>query len=152
MGLGMDRLLMLRKGIQDIRLLSSSDPRIASQMLDLEPYRPVSTHPTIRRDISIAVAERDDAEQLGDRVRNALGKETTSVESVQILSETPATQLPPTAISRLGLLPGQKNVLVRVELSNLERTLTDEEANYLRDRIYAVLHMGTQHQWAATSD
>src|SRR5262249_31122441 len=39
MGLGLDRILMLRKGIDDIRLLRSSDPRVASQMIDLAPYR-----------------------------------------------------------------------------------------------------------------
>lgn len=150
MGLGLDRLLMLRKGIPDIRLLASADPRIAGQMLDLEPYRLVSSHPPIRRDLSIAVAEDDDVEQLGDRVRAALGEDTTSVETVQIVSQTPATELPPAAASRLGLRPGQKNVLVRIELSNVERTLTDEEANELRDRIYAALHEGSAYQWAST--
>src|SRR5262245_45725236 len=41
MGLGLDRLLMLRKGIPDIRLLRAHDPRIADQMRDLAPYRAV---------------------------------------------------------------------------------------------------------------
>lgn len=36
MGIGLDRMLMLRKGIDDIRVLRSADPRIARQMLDLE--------------------------------------------------------------------------------------------------------------------
>lgn len=35
----------------------------------------------------------------------------------------------------MGMTPGQKNVLVRVVLRRLERTLTDSEANQLRDRI-----------------
>ena len=35
MGLGLDRILMLRKGIADIRLLRSTDARVASQMRDL---------------------------------------------------------------------------------------------------------------------
>ena len=50
MGLGLDRALMLRKGMGDIRLLRSSDPRVAGQLLDLSPYRPVSSQPAIRRD------------------------------------------------------------------------------------------------------
>ena len=45
LGIGLDRILMLRKGIPDIRLLRSGDPRISSQMLDLSPYRPVSDLP-----------------------------------------------------------------------------------------------------------
>src|SRR5215467_7507771 len=32
LGMGLDRLVMLRKGLDDIRLLRSSDPRIAGQM------------------------------------------------------------------------------------------------------------------------
>jgi phenylalanyl-tRNA synthetase alpha chain len=40
---------------------------------------------------------------------------------------------------------------VRVVLRHLERTLTDEEANRLHDRIYAALHHGSAHQWAARS-
>ena len=50
-----------------------------------------------------------------------------------------------------GHRPHQKNVLVRVVLRHLERTLTDEEANRLRDRVYAALHQGSVHQWAARS-
>lgn len=148
LGMGLDRLLMLRKGIPDIRLLRSADPRIADQMLDLEPYHPVSSMPAIIRDLSVAVDTTDDIEMLGDRVRDALGPDAATVEEVSVLSETPYRDLPPAAISRLGMSPTQKNLLIRVVLRPLERTLTDVEANQLRDRIYTVLHQGTRHQWA----
>jgi phenylalanyl-tRNA synthetase alpha chain len=149
MGLGLDRILMLRKGIDDIRLLRSSDPRVRAQMLDLAPYRPVSRHPEIRRDLSIVVDEDDAEEDLGDRVRAALGSDADSVEAVHVAAETPFAALPALAVSRLGIVPGQKNVLVRVVLRNLERTLTHQEANVLRDRIYAALHRGPVFEWAA---
>ena len=142
MGVGLDRLLMIRKGVPDIRLLRLKDPRIASQMLDLEPYREVSLYPPIRRHLSIAVGNTDDAEELGDRVRVALGEDAQSVETIRVLSETPAAELPAPAIERLGLRPGQKNVLLEVVLRNLEQTLTDEDANKLRDRIYKSVHQG----------
>jgi len=148
MGLGLDRLVMLRKGIPDIRLLRASDPRIAGQMLDLAPYRPVSTMPPAPRDLSIAIDAADDAEALGDRVRAALGPEADVVESVAVISETPYAALPAAAIARIGMSPAQKNVLVRVVLRPLDRTLTDREANALRDRIYAALHQGSTSQWA----
>jgi phenylalanyl-tRNA synthetase alpha chain len=52
-------------------------------------------------------------------------------------------------VARLGIDPDQKNVLVRVVLGHLERTLTDEEANRMPDRIYAALHRGGAQRWAA---
>ena len=51
MGLGLDRLLMLRKGIDDVRLLRSTDPRAVAQLADLTPWRPWSTQPEVRRDL-----------------------------------------------------------------------------------------------------
>jgi phenylalanyl-tRNA synthetase alpha chain len=147
MGLGLDRLVMLRKGIPDIRLLRATDPRIATQMADLAPYRAVSMMPAARRDLSIAIDEGDDAEALGDRVRAALGGAADVVESVVVISETPRGALPAAAIDRIGVGRNQKNVLVRVTLRALDRTLTDGEANALRDRIYAALHRGSAAQW-----
>lgn len=148
MGLGLDRLLMLRKRIPDIRLLRARDPRIAGQMEDLKPWRPVSAMPPVRRDLSIAVDADDAAEDLGDRVRAALGARAAAVESVEVRSQTPYDALPQAARARLGIAPGQVNLLVRVVLRDLERTLTHEEANQLRDSVYAALHRGTVHQWA----
>lgn len=149
LGPGLDRLLMLVKGVADIRLLRATDPRIAGQMLDLERYRAVSAMPPIRRDLSVAVDAGDAAEDLGDRVRDALGPEAAKVESVRILSRTALAALPPAARERLGAREDQDNVLVRVVLRDLERTLTDRDANVLRDRIYAAVHRGSVYQWAA---
>jgi phenylalanyl-tRNA synthetase alpha chain len=147
-GLGLDRLLMLRKDVPDIRLLRSGDDRVASQMLDLTPYRPVSAQPAVRRDLSVAVGADDDTETLGDRVRAALGPDADAVEDVRIISSAGPAELPPAAIARLGLRPGQRNLLIRVVLRRLDRTLTDAEANDLRDRIYAAIHQGSRQQWA----
>jgi phenylalanyl-tRNA synthetase alpha chain len=148
MGIGLDRALMLRKGIDDIRLLRSSDPRVAAQMRDLEPYRPVSAQPPVRRDLSIAVAAKTTAEELGDRVRAALGDRTDAVEAIQMLAETPGEELAPKAAERLGLRSGQKNVLLRVVLRHPTKSLTDAEANELRDSVYAAVHEGTEWTWA----
>jgi phenylalanyl-tRNA synthetase alpha chain len=144
MGLGLDRLVMLRKGIDDIRLLRATDPRIASQLLDLAPYRPVSVMPPVRRDLSIVVDEPIDAEQLGDQVRAAI--DTDLIECVELLSTTPHDELPAAARTRLGIAPGQLNVLVRVTLRALDRTLTHDECNDLRDAIYAAIHKGAVQQ------
>ncbi|GLW70966.1 hypothetical protein Kpho02_32650 [Kitasatospora phosalacinea] len=149
LGMGLDRVLMLRKGVPDIRLLRSADPAVAVQLTDLAPYRPVSALPAVRRDLSVAVDGADLAEDLGDRVRDALGADADCVETVEVLSSTPCRDLPPQALARLGGRPEQYNLLVKVVLRDLHRTLTDADANALRDRVYAALHQGTVHQWAS---
>lgn len=117
MGIGLDRMLMLRKGIDDIRAL--------------------------------AVAEEASAEELGDRVRCSLAAASGGIESVEVLSETSYLELSLAARRRLGIAPGQKNVLVRLIIRDLDRTLTSAEANELRDAVYAVLHQGSVRTWAS---
>ncbi len=151
MGLGLDRILMLRKGVPDIRLLRSTDPRVASQMQDLEPYRAVSHMPAVVRDLSVMVPEGTSPEELGDRVRSALGADERSVETVEVRAETAYADLPQAAITRMGAMPGQKNVLLRVVLRDLERTLTHDQANQLRNLIYEALHEGRRKELARTS-
>jgi phenylalanyl-tRNA synthetase alpha chain len=148
MGLGLDRLTMLAKGLDDIRLLRSSDPRVAAQMTDLRPYRPVSSMPPIRRDLSIAADADLTPELVGDRVRAILGPDADAVEEIAVLAETAYDDLPPAARERLGVRPGQKNLLVRLVVRDHERTLTAADANRLRDRVYAGLHAGTAYEWA----
>ena len=143
LGMGLDRLLMLVKQVPDIRLLRSADPRVTRQMCDLARYQPVSVMPAITRDLSVAVPDDEDEETLGDRVRDALGTDASCVEEVRVLSATAYEQLPAPAIERLGATPGQKNLLVRVVLRDLDKTLTSETANAVRDRIYRALHQGT---------
>ncbi|WP_213450530.1 tRNA ligase subunit PheS family protein [Rhizomonospora bruguierae] len=148
MGVGLDRLTMLAKGIPDVRLLRSVEPRVAAQMVDLSPYRPVSAMPPIRRDLSLAVDAALDTELLGDRVRDLLGERAGAVEEAIVLSETGYDDLPESARKRMGVRPGQKNVLLRIVLRDLDRTLPAAEANDLRDRVYAGLHRGAAHEWA----
>lgn len=150
LGIGLDRAVMLRKGITDIRLLRSADPRVAGQMLTLDAYREVSPMPPTIRDLSIAVAAGMTAEELGDSVRRSLtAAALDAVEEVTIVSETPRSKLPAAAIARIGLQPHHKNVLVRLVLRHPTRTLTANEANRIRDQIYAAIHEGHAHQWAS---
>lgn len=109
-------MLVRLKDIPDIRLLRSTHPAVTAQMTDLEPYRTVSTTPPIRRDISIAVDSDDLTEDLGDRVREALGDDAACVESVEVLQETPCAALPIQALTRLGARADQKNVLAKIVL------------------------------------
>lgn len=142
LGMGLERALMLRKGIPDIRYLRAEDPRIAAQMLDLEPWQPVSPLPAARRDISIVTDLDEDEETLGDRIRNTLGEDAAVVESVTVLSRTSHADLPQAARTRLGTQPSQVNLLVRIILRPIDRTLTAAAANSLRNTIYRALHEG----------
>ncbi|MCK6487463.1 MAG: hypothetical protein L6R48_03815 [Planctomycetes bacterium] len=131
--------------------MRSENPLVREQMLDLGPYHPVSSMPAVIRDLSIAIDAAANAEALGDAVRSALGEREALVEHVALLSETPYEALPCTARERIGIAPGQKNVLVRVVLRALDRTLTADECNHLRDEIYAALHQGTAWQWVTAA-
>jgi len=144
LGMGLDRALMLRKGITDIRLLRSRNPEVQAQLLDLSPYRPVSAMPEIRRDLSLVLSSEAgaDVELLGDLARTALGADADMLAALQVRTVTPAADLPPAAVERLRIAPGQVNVLVRLVLQPLDRTLTDQEANALRNRVYLALHQG----------
>ena len=141
-GMGLDRALMLRKGIDDIRTLRGSEPRIQTQMSDLSPWRPVSTLPPISRDISIVIAADQDDETIGDKIRNSLADRIDDIETVTVVARTPQEALPAAARDRLGTQPGHVNALVRIVIRPLSRTLTDEEANQLRDQIYLAVHEG----------
>jgi phenylalanyl-tRNA synthetase alpha chain len=135
---------MLRKDIDDIRLLRSKNPEIQGQLLDLAPYRPVSLMPPVRRDLSLVLADpaEADIELLGDRARRVLGDDAEVLAALEITAVTPTAELPPAAVDRLRMAPGDVNVLLRLVLQPLERTLTDQQANRLRDRVYIALHQG----------
>ncbi len=78
-GLGLDRIIMLRKGMHDIRLLRSTDSRIVAQMHDLSPYKEVSSMPPVTRDLSLVLDASKTLEDLGDRVRESLGSHAAIV-------------------------------------------------------------------------
>lgn len=142
LGMGLERALMLRKAIPDIRYLRAEDPRISAQMLTLAPWQHVSPLPAARRDISVVLAEEEDEETLGDLIRTALGDDADVIESVEVLSRTTHADLPEAARSRLGTKEGQVNLLLRIVLRPIDRTLTSGQANVIRNTIYEAVHDG----------
>ena len=88
-------------------------------------------------------------EDLGDRVRSALRDDAELVESVAVVERTPASALSELARARIGLGEEQENVLLRVVLRAVDRTLTHAECNRLRDAVYAAVHEGSAAQWAS---
>ncbi|MGV1816909.1 hypothetical protein ACQZ6Q_31330 [Rhizobium rhizogenes] len=142
MGIGLDRLVLLLKGMDDIRLLRSRDPRIAGQMADLSSYNRVSSQPAIRRDMSLCVVDPD-MELIGDRIRGLLGERADWVEDVELKGQSTFEETPEEARLRLGMEPGQVNLLIRVTLRSLDRSISRDEANLVYDELYTALHEGT---------
>ncbi len=143
LGMGLDRLVMTLKDIPDVRYLRSTNPKIAAQMKDLEKYHEVSSQPAIQRDMSYSVPAGYVEEDINEDIREALGDKQNILESVEILSETAYKDLPPKIQERLGIASDQKNVLVRITLRHLERTLENKEANQIYDDIYKKINHGS---------
>lgn len=142
-GPGLDRLVMTLKDLPDIRYLRSNNLRIREQMYDLKKYRAVSLQPAIQRDLSYSVPRENVEEDISQVIEDAIGGEIESLESVELLSETDYSKLSSLVKERLGIKPNQKNVLVRITLRSLNRTLTNDEANRIYNDIYQKVNHGT---------
>jgi len=142
MGLGLDRLVMLLKGLDDIRLLRSPDARIARQMASLSPYEPVSNQPTAKRDMSLTVSDPD-MEIIGDRIRVALGDRADWLEEIVVVSASSWDEVPAVARERLGMAPHQTNLLIRLIMRSASESIPKEIANEVYDIVYAELHEGS---------
>ena len=143
LGMGLDRLTMLRKGLPDIRLLRDAEPRIARQMMDLEPWVPVSRQPATYRDMSVAIDAGCTEEALTERILHAAGARREWIEAVEIKGRWRYPSLPENIRQRLGLEAHQENLLLRVGLRDWSQSISRDEANDLYDRIYAAIHQGS---------
>jgi len=143
LGMGLDRLVMTLKDIPDIRYLRSTNPKIAEQMTNLEPYQEVSNQPAIKRDMSYSVPQDYVEEDISADIRDALGDKSDTLEEVEILGETSYNNLLDIARERLGCQLDQKNVLVRITLRHLERSITNNEANAIYEQVYRSVNKGT---------
>lgn len=147
-GLGLDRILMLRKGLPDIRLLREHNPRVQQQMLTLSPWQSVSNQPQTKRDISIVVQRTTDMDVIGDKVRTVLADKVDWLEEIILLEKTTYAELPDTAIHRLGITKEQENLLLRLIFRHPSKSLTTELANELRNQIYLAIHESPKHYLA----
>lgn len=144
LGMGLERLVMIIKQIDDIRVLLDNRDTIQRQMNGLKKYKQVSNQPATKRDLFIAISEYVNEEELTEMILDSLDKNLHStIESIKVTSETEYSKLPQIAIERLGIVDGQKNVLLRVVLRDLAKTLESHEANAIYTTIYSKIHQGT---------
>lgn len=144
LGMGLDRLVMALKDMQDVRYLRSKDPRIAEQMTSTEKFKEVSNMPPISRDMSYTVPENYTDEDISEEIKEAFGDKAYLIENATIASRTKYKDLLPVVVEKLGAKAGQDNVLVKITLRHPEMTLTKKEANALYDSVYPKLHKGTK--------
>lgn len=142
LGMGVERLIMARKNLPDIRLIRSTDPRVIKQMTNMEKFKNVSDKPAISRDMSYCVGKDDTEEDICEQIRNVFGDKSDLLEEVKILERTHFDSLNPVAKERLGAKEGQDNVLVRIILRHPDKTLVKQEAADLYSMAYPKLHQG----------
>ena len=143
LGLGLERLVMIIKEIDDIRILYSQKEEIKSQMKNLNKYKKVSNQPSIKRDLSIAIDKNINEEELTEIILNHVSQGVENIiESMSIVTETNYEKLPEVAIERLGMNENQKNVLLRIVLRDLDKSLIHEEVDKIHSDIYSLIHKG----------
>ncbi len=142
LGMGVERLIMARKNLPDIRLIRSTDPRIVAQMTNLEKFKQVSNQPAMNRDMSYCVDKDDTEEDICENIKNVFGENADLLEEVKILTRTSYNNLEPIAKQRLGAKSNQDNVLIRITLRHPDKTLTKQESAKLYDEAYPKLHQG----------
>jgi len=90
--------------------------------------------------MSIVTELNTELEDICENIVEVLGDNAELLESVDILSESHYHQLPQKAIQRLGIQPHQKNMLVRMTLRSLHASITNQQANILRDLAFKRIH------------
>ncbi len=149
LGMGLERLAMIIKSVSDIRVLYESYPAIKEQMYDLKKYKEISRQPRISRDMSLVVNNSETIESLTERIMELdigqiLGEETLvqTVEEIKIINSWTTSDLPQNVSARLGMNNHHINVLVRITLASLTRSIESEKANELYSLIYSSLNKG----------
>jgi phenylalanyl-tRNA synthetase alpha chain len=70
---------------------------------------------------------------------------------VDLIQTSDYASVPAQARERLGMSPGQHNLLIRVILRSLDSSISRQEANRVYDLVYAALHEGTAGYFRAAS-
>ncbi|KKT61027.1 MAG: Phenylalanyl-tRNA synthetase domain protein [Candidatus Giovannonibacteria bacterium GW2011_GWA2_44_26] len=141
LGMGLDRLVMIIKDIDDIRVLRSNDPRIKRQMANLDKFVKVSDQPATKRVLSYSTSTDKTEEDVCEEIRDELGLEAAYIEEIQY-SEILYEQLPAKARENLGIRPDQKNVVVTIVFRSPEGSLQRAMVNEWMQRLYPKLNKG----------
>jgi phenylalanyl-tRNA synthetase alpha chain len=143
LGMGLDRLVMVTKGIDDIRILRSEDPRIKCQMTNLKKFITVSNQPATKRVLSYSTSVDKTEEDICEEIRDELGQDAVFIEKIEY-TEISYEQLPEKARMNLGIHPDQKNVVVTLTFRSLDGSLPKTIVNKWIENLYPKLNMGSR--------
>ncbi len=141
LGMGLDRLVMIVKGIDDIRVLRSNDLRIKRQMMNFDQFIKVSDQPATKRVLSYSTSADKTEEDVCETIREELGPNSIYVEEIEY-SEILYVQLSVKARENLGIRPDQKNVVATLTFRSLEDSLPRTTVNEWMKRLYPRLNEG----------
>ena len=123
-GFGIERLAMVKMGINDIRVLWSEDSRITSQFKDINSkYKEVSKFPETSRDISFIIDKSVNLNNYYEIVRDFA---ENLIEEVKLVDEFENDE-------KFG--KDKKSYTFRITYCSPERTLTSEEVNKIQEEI-----------------
>lgn len=142
-GVNLDRLVMLRKGIPDIRLLREQALDVSEQLHDLQPWKPINRPAAIVRELSVALVPGQSLGALTAKVLAAAGNQADCIEQVAVRGRWPLSELPSPVAEELGMYPGQENVVLRITLRRCVGHLQPGQAELLFTAIEQALHEGT---------
>lgn len=142
LGMGLDRLVMCRKRLPDIRLLRDPLPLIQNQMSNLLPWKEVSRQPSAERHLSLARYQNEDLESLTEQIMELAKDHVDWVESIEKIGVWAGSELPLAALEKLGMSPDQTNISLKIVLRDLHQSIDRQVANRMMRNIYQGLHQG----------
>lgn len=141
LGMGLDRLVMIIKAIDDIRILRSDDQRIKRQLTNLDKFVAVSDQPQTRRVLSYSTSMDKTEEDVCEEIRDQLGPNAVYLEEIEY-TEIPYGELPDKARGNLGIRPDQKNVVATLTFRSLAGSLPRAQVNGWVQQLYPKLNRG----------
>lgn len=136
-GIGLERVAMILYSIPDIRLFWSKDERFLSQfssMDQINTYVPFSKHPACYKDVSFWLRSSSSSAGGGNKANAQAFHENDFMEIVRDVAGDRVEDVKLTD-EFVHPVSGRKSLCYRINYRSLERTLRNEEANQLQQKV-----------------
>lgn len=141
--INLDKMVMMKKGIKDIRLIRSRSWENEIQMYDLLPLKQNSQKQySSTRDISYCVGAEANEEKINSDILIAAADKAPLVQKIEIINEEQFENAHPNAIARLGMTEQMKNVVARITLGHPDYPIAMKDTTSILQEIYPKIHQG----------